>query len=140
MRYYVPGDRLWFRNPDPHSSDASGFEGSWLIYMGGGLFSNFWVRNQPFTIESKCLEVYHWRHSTYVDAEGELRIDERKAGAMTRETERDPEASREILERMMRLRDPAGVYAHGGCIDSTREYPRAAIGTGCEIRLPPIPL
>ncbi|MEY2951933.1 MAG: hypothetical protein RLZZ401_20, partial [Pseudomonadota bacterium] len=27
-RYYVPGDRLWFRNPDEASADATGYEGS----------------------------------------------------------------------------------------------------------------
>lgn len=26
-KYYVPGDRLWFRNPDGHSSDVSGYAG-----------------------------------------------------------------------------------------------------------------
>lgn len=25
-RFYVPGDRLWFRNPDPHSSNVEGYE------------------------------------------------------------------------------------------------------------------
>jgi len=34
--YYVPGDRLWFRNPDDHSSDVTGYEGSWVLYSVGG--------------------------------------------------------------------------------------------------------
>ena len=58
-KYYVPGDRLWFRNPDAHSSDASGYEGSWVFYLGGGLFSNFWKRGRPFTLIEKCVEIYH---------------------------------------------------------------------------------
>ena len=66
-RFYVPGDRLWFRNPDDHSSDAEGYEGSWVIYLGNGLFSNFWARHQPYTLTSKCVEIYHWRHGTYTD-------------------------------------------------------------------------
>jgi hypothetical protein len=28
-RWFVPGDRVWFRNPDERSADAEGFEGSW---------------------------------------------------------------------------------------------------------------
>jgi hypothetical protein len=139
VRYYVPGDRLWFRNPDAHSSDASGFEGSWVIYMGGGLFSNFWRRDDPFTLESKCVEVFHWRHGTYTDAEGELRIDEERVTAHCRDTFADPEKTQSVLQRMIRLRDPKGVYADGGCIDSTREYPRAATGHGCELSLPQLP-
>jgi hypothetical protein len=140
MRYYVPGDRLWFRNPDARSSDASGYEGSWVMYMGGGLFSNFWVRNKPFTLEAKCLEMYHWRDAVYIDDEGEPRIDERQVEALVSETWANPEANRSILGQMMRYRDPAGVYALGGCIDTTREFPRTAIGQGAEIVLPPIPV
>ena len=32
-KYYVPGDRLWFRNPDGHSSDVSGYAGGGCIDM-----------------------------------------------------------------------------------------------------------
>jgi len=136
VRYYVPGDRVWFRNPDEKSSDALGFEGSWVIYMGGGLFSNFWRRDDPFTLEAKCLEVHHWRHATFVDSEGSLCIDETVALAHCARTLGNPEAHAAILERMLRLRDPRGVYAEGGCIDATREYPRGVVGQGCELRLP----
>jgi hypothetical protein len=138
MRYYVPGDRLWFRNPDSKSSDASGYEGSWVIYMGGGLFSNFWVRNRPFTLEGKCVEMFHWRSSVYTDDQGEPRIDEQRVDALVAESAADPEVWRSIVARMMRYRDPAGVYADGGCIDSTREFPRVAVGSGAEIVLPPV--
>lgn len=139
MRYYVPGDRLWFRNPDEISSNVEGYEGSWVIYMGGGLFSNFWAHNQPFTIESKCLEVYHWRHGLYRDGQGMLRIDEQQVIERVQQSRNDPSRIVQILERMMRLRDRAGIYLEGGCIDSTREYPRSATGAGSEIVLPPIP-
>ncbi|MEY4863531.1 MAG: hypothetical protein RLZ51_1626, partial [Pseudomonadota bacterium] len=47
-RFYVPGDRVWFRNPDPHSADAPGYEGSWVIYLGSGQFNNFWKANAHF--------------------------------------------------------------------------------------------
>src|SRR3546814_17994260 len=45
-KYYIPGDRLWFRNPDEHSSNVEGYEGSWVFYVGDGLFTNFWKRDQ----------------------------------------------------------------------------------------------
>ncbi len=96
----------------------------WVYYLGGGRFANFWRRDQPFTLESKCLEIYHWRHATYSDDDGELRIDEAKALAYVEASHRDPEAEQGILQHMMRLRDPRGVYAQGGCIDATREHTR----------------
>jgi len=55
--YYVPGDRVWFKNPDPASAEALGFEGSWLFYMGRGVFSDFWKRDKCFTLDRKCLEI-----------------------------------------------------------------------------------
>ncbi len=124
MQYYIPGDRVWFRNPDPHSSDASGYEGSWVIYMGSGEFTNFWKRDEPYTLTDKCLELYHWRHAAYRDGSGELQIDERVVEACVGATRSDAEASARIVDLMLRYRDPQGVYADGGCIDTTRECPR----------------
>jgi hypothetical protein len=123
-RYYVPGDRLWFRNPDDHSSDVSGYEGSWVFYLGDGKFSNFWKRNQPYTLTSKCLEIYHWRHGACRDETGELHIDEARVDAHVAESLRDAQEVQRISEAMMRYRDPKGVYADGGCIDTSRECPR----------------
>jgi hypothetical protein len=51
MRYYIPGDRIWFKNPDDHSSDIEGFEGSWVIYLGSGRFCNLWDCQSPDTLE-----------------------------------------------------------------------------------------
>jgi hypothetical protein len=130
-RWYVPGDRIWFRNPDPHSSDASGYEGSWLFYLGGGLFNNFWKRDRPFTMAGKCVELYHWRHATWTDADGHLRIDEAVVEQRTAASMRDPAEVERILAEMLRLRDPTGIDAGGGCIDRTREFPRhVRPGTG----------
>lgn len=123
-RYYVPGDRLWFRNPDERSSDVEGYEGSWVIYLGGGLFSNFWKNEQPYTLTEKCVEIYHWREGIYRDAVGRLQMDETIVEEHTRATMNDPAEVARVLERMMRLRDPSGVYADGGCIDTSRESPR----------------
>lgn len=124
-RYYIPGDRVWFKNPDRVSSDASGYEGSWVIYMGAGRFSNFWKQGQPYTLESKSLEVYHWRHGAYCDAQQNMQIDEALVEARVRSTEANPAERARVLEMMGRYRDPTGVYASGGCIDATREFPRS---------------
>ena len=75
-RFYVPGDRVWFRNPDARSSDISGYEGSWVFYLGSGYFSNFWKCSQPYTLETKCIEIFHWRHGLVLDRKGSTRMDE----------------------------------------------------------------
>lgn len=120
-RWYVPGDRVWFRNPDEVSADASGYEGSWVIYLGGGSFGNFWKRDQPYGFDAKCVEVYHWRHATFHDADGELRVDEARVADHVARTLADPAETARVLARMQRYRDGRGIYAEGGCIDSTRE-------------------
>jgi hypothetical protein len=123
-RWYVPGDRIWFRNPDPVSADASGYEGSWVIYLGHGLFSNFWQHDRPFDFDGKCLEIYHWRDAVFQDAAGETRIDEARVAEHVAATQRNPAERARVLARMQRYRDVRGVYAQGGCIDSTREQLR----------------
>ena len=135
-RFYVPGGRLWFRNPDDYSSEVGGYEGSWVIYLGGGLFSNFWNREQPFTLTSKCLEIYHWRHGVGMNAEGELQIDEAKVAECVQQTMQQPHEVNRILNKMLRFREPAGVYVNGGCIDSSREYPRWVCPGTSDIVLP----
>lgn len=135
-RFYVPGDRLWFRNPDERSSDVTGYEGSWVLYMGGGLFSNFWKRDTPYTLESKAIEIFHWKDGVYADAQGDLHMDETVVEALVAQTQANPEARSQVLERMLRMRDPKGVYAEGGCIDTTREYPRSVSPDHCELVLP----
>lgn len=124
-RYFVPGDRTWFRNPDEPSANASGYEGSWVMYMGGGLFTNFWKRDQPYTLVSKCVEIYHWRHAVYFDAKGDERMDETKVEALVAATLSQPAEVARIMAVMERYREPRGVYTDaGGCIDTTREFTR----------------
>ena len=123
-KYYVPGDRLWFRNPDEHSSDVTGYEGSWVFYLGGGLFTNFWKPDSPYTLTSKCVEIYHWRHATFRDQAGELQINEQIIEERVRSTMQDQTAVANIMKQMLRLREPKGIYVNGGCIDTSREYPR----------------
>ena len=134
--YYVPGDRLWFRNPDDHSSDVTGYEGSWVLYLGSGLFNNFWKCDKPYSMTAKCVEIYHWRHGVYEDEAGELQMDEAIVEEKVWATLSDPAETARILDRMMRLRDPAGVYAEGGCIDTSREQPRWVCPGTSDIALP----
>ncbi|MDP3669364.1 MAG: hypothetical protein WA191_01540 [Telluria sp.] len=122
--YYVPGDRVWFRNPDEASAEASGFEGSWLLYLGNGLFANFWERDRPYTKTDKCIELYHWRNATFLDREGELRIDEAKVCTLVQATRSDPAEVARIVALMWRYRGARGVYGESGCVDTTREFLR----------------
>ena len=136
-RWYVPGDRVWFRNPDERSADAEGYEGSWVIYVGGGRFANFWIPERPFTMTSKCVEIFHWRHATWRDAQGRLRIDEAEVERRVASTLADPVETAGILARMQRHREPRGVYRDGGCIDTTREFPRFIRPETCDMALSP---
>lgn len=120
-KYYVPGDRLWFRNPDEHSSNVEGYEGSWVFYMGAGLFTNFWKRDLPFTLTSKCVELFHWRHATYRDEAGKLQMDENAVEEYVAKSLKDPGEVERIVQRMLRWRDPGSIYRDGGCIDTSRE-------------------
>ncbi|MCX7264873.1 MAG: hypothetical protein EBQ86_10485 [Betaproteobacteria bacterium] len=138
--FYVPGDRLWFRNPHEASADVTGYEGSWVIYMGGGLFSNFWKRDQPFTLTHKCVEINHWRDGLVQAANGEWVIDEERVEACVAQTLSDPQKLTTVLQRMMRMRDPKGVYDLGGCLDTTREHPRQIHPHHCELVLPALPI
>jgi hypothetical protein len=124
MKYYVPGDRVWFRNPDDRSSDVTGYEGSWVIYLGHNLFTNFWKRDQPFSLETKCVEVYHWRDGVFVGDDGELQMNEEIVESCVKQSLADPVKYQMIIDRMMRYRDPQGIYKDGGCIDASRESPR----------------
>jgi len=136
ISYYIPGDRLWFRNPDTHSADIDGYEGSWVFYLGNGLFSNFWEQEKPYTLPSKCIEIYHWRHGVTEDASGNLHMDEAVVAERVRTTLDSPEETAHILDLMIRLRDPQGVYADGGCIDASRECPRFICPESSDIFLP----
>jgi hypothetical protein len=135
-RYYVPGERVWFRNPDEPSSNVMGYEGSWLYYLGGGLFNNFWDRKNPYTIISKCLEIYHWRHGLVCNAQGELSIDESVVARSVAQSAANPGEVEQILTRMLKYRDPHGVYAEGGCIDATRESFKLIHPVSSDIEIP----
>lgn len=135
-RYYVPGDRVWFRNPDERSADVTGFEGSWVIYLGSGLFSNFWDNSRPYTLNAKCMEIFHWRDGVIAAADGELAMDEDEVARRVEASLRDPAQVDAILTRMLRYREPRGVYRDGGCIDTTREFPRWVCPGTADLQLP----
>ncbi len=135
-RFYVPGERVWFRNPDEPSSDVRGYEGSWLYYLGSGLFNNFWDRKNPYTMVTKCLEIFHWRHGVDRNAQGQLIMDEAKVALRVAESAAKPEEVERILALMMKYRDPYGVYADGGCVDATRESFRFMHPASSDIRIP----
>lgn len=137
--FYVPGDRLWFRNPDVASSDVEGYEGSWVFYLGSGQFNNFWERRAPFTLTTKCVEIFHWRHGLRVNAAGQSFIDEQIVKARVRQTLASPKATADVLARMSRIRDPQGIYDQGGCIDATRERVRWVCPGHTDIVLPDVP-
>jgi hypothetical protein len=123
--YYVPGDRVWFRNPHEPSADAVGFEGSWVMYLGDGLFANFWQADKPYTLTQKCVEIYHWRNGLYQDGDGEWAIDEEGIKPLIAATLADPADLAQVMARMTRWREPRGVYTDaGGCMDTTREFAR----------------
>ena len=122
VRYFVPGDRTWFRNTDPVSSDVTGYEGSWTIYLGGGLFADFWRRDRVFTLETKLACVHHWRNATYRDPQGDLQIDEARVDDLIDETCRSNGDLARILRDTLRLQFPLGTDG-GGCIEPHREHP-----------------
>ena len=70
------------------------------------------------------------------NAEGELWLDEAKVEACVHDTMQEPNKIKQILDRMMRIRDPKDVYASGGCLDATRECPKQIFPTAIELVLP----
>jgi hypothetical protein len=135
-KYYVPGDRLWFRNPNELSANIMGYEGSWVFYLGNGLFSNFWKQGQPYTMTAKCLGVFHWRNAAYVDEAGIFRINETIVEELVHTSMNNQLEIEQILQDMLNFREPQGVYIGGGCIDTSREYPRYVCPETCDLILP----
>lgn len=136
--YYIPGDRLWFRNPDEPSSDIAGYEGSWVFYLGGGLFSNFWRSDRPYTLKTKCIEIYHWRHGIARGEKGRRYMNEALVERWVQESLDNPVEEARILAAMQRLRAPKGVYGEGGCLDASREFPRLVCAGTSDIVLPSV--
>ena len=137
LKFFVPGDRTWFRNPDKDSSEATGYEGSWTFYLGNGLFADFWKKDGSFTLTTKCLSIYFWRKSTYRDDQGELQIDEEITDALLAKALADPIETDRILDEMLRHQAPLGTFG-GGCVEATREYPRQICRGTADLVLPDV--
>lgn len=137
VRYFVPGDRTWFRNPDPASADVTGFEGSFTFYLGAGEFANFWRDCVPFTLTTKCLTIYHWRQALVRDSQGELQIDEARVEALVRQSLLDSHETERILREMVQWQAHPECF-DGGCIEPSRKIPRHVCRRTAEIVLPDV--
>lgn len=63
---FVPGDWVYFYNDDRGSNRKTGYEGSNGVYLGRGLFSDFYNdAEHHYTYEQKLDEVYQWRHGVF---------------------------------------------------------------------------
>ena len=134
-RYYVPGDRTWFRNPDPVSSAVAGFEGSYTFYLGAGGFADFWRDDRVESFAGKCLTLFYWRMAVVRDAAGEPRVDEGRVGALVERALANPPEARRVLTLMERVQDAPQRF-FGGCIDPTRDHVRTLTPGACEVHLP----
>ncbi len=63
---FIPGDWAYFLNPDPVSSQKTGYEGSSTIYLGRDLFVDYFDdHDHDYTYEEKLDEVYQWRNGVF---------------------------------------------------------------------------
>jgi len=135
-RWYVPGDRVWFRNPEPVSSDVAGYEGSFVLYLGRGHFGNFWKLDKPFTIEDKLYEIYCWRFGVCTREGAEAWIDDDLVDLAVAEAKKCPRQMAQIIDEMYRYRDPYPENNGGGAIDYRREVPRFVLPASCNVTMP----
>ena len=137
VRFFVPGDRTWFRNPDRESAEVTGYEGSWTFYLGNGMFADFWRPERVYNLTTKCLSIYHWRHSTYRDQNGELQMDETRVENHVDATLADPASTARVMQEMLQIHEPMDVFA-GGCVEPHREYARQICRGTTDLVLPDI--
>jgi len=137
LKFFVPGDRTWFRNPDQTSSTVTGYEGSWTFYIGNGQFADFWKRGKSFTLTTKCLAMFHWRNAVYRDAQGECQINENIVDELVERSLKDPVQKAEILSEMLRLQEPLDTFS-GGCIEPHRDFPRQVCVGTADLHLPDV--
>lgn len=137
VRFFVPGDRTWFRNPDRDSSEVTGYEGSWTFYLGNGLFADFWRPERVYNLTTKCLSIYHWRHATYRDQNGDLQMDETRVENLVDATLADPLATDKVLKEMLQIHEPMEIFS-GGCVEPHREYARQICRGTADLVLPDV--
>lgn len=107
-----------------------------MLCLGGGQFTNFWTADPPYTLHSKCLEMFQWRHATYTDAAGEVRIDESVVEQRLQALATDPAQTAQISRQMLRLRSPHDASDPGGCLDASRESPRHVWPDSADLAMP----
>jgi hypothetical protein len=136
--FYIPGDKLWFKNMDDKSSDIAAFEGKWAIYLGNGLFADFWktsgdITNQ-FTFEDILIEIYNWRFCVKLDDNNEPYIDEVEVYKRIKYCKENEKEKNRIISIMNNYYDNIdeikvnkNYYKQNfieGSIDKTREKPK----------------
>jgi hypothetical protein len=63
---FIPGDWVYMRNTDHKSNQKIGYEGSNTIYLGGGVFSDYYDDYRGgYPYERKLDEVYQWRNGVF---------------------------------------------------------------------------
>lgn len=138
-QFFIPGDRIWFKNPHEPSSNVEGYEGSWVFYIGGGLFSNFWKQDkaytEPFTLDMKCIYIYHWRDGLQYSSDGKHWVEEEVVKSQISQTLHCSSKRECILNKMMRIQDPKDIFREGGCLDRTREVPKQIHPSCCELNV-----
>lgn len=63
---FIPGDWVYIRNTDHKTNTKTGYEGSNTIYLGGGIFSDYYSdHGGGYPYERKLDEVYQWRNGVF---------------------------------------------------------------------------
>ncbi len=137
VRFFVPGDWVWFKNPDEASAEVPGLEGSHTIYLGSGAFADFWKKEATETLTTKCLAIFYWRQSTYQDQQGLLQIDGPKVEDLVSQALGNSAEVERILQEMVRLQSPRGDFGGGG-IEPTRDFQRLVRPGTADLVLPDV--
>ena len=68
---FVPGDWVYIKNTDKHSSKKPGYEGSNALYLGRNNFDDYYneIKSRHYTFVEKINEVYQWRNGVFTSSE-----------------------------------------------------------------------
>lgn len=63
---FIAGDWVYMRNTDPNSNEKVGYEGSNTVYLGSGMFSDYYDDHMGgYPYERKLDEVFQWRNGVF---------------------------------------------------------------------------
>jgi hypothetical protein len=72
MRYnipaknFIPGDWGYFLNTDPATAQKTGYEGANVIYLGRGMFDDYYNdHHHAYLLREKLDEVFQWRNKVF---------------------------------------------------------------------------